>query len=235
MAAMDSAGSVPTDHWYVINGVDVTEEEPSAAVAILGNSITDGRGSGTNRQNRWPDILAERLLKNPSTRQVAVLNMGIGGNCVLKDCLGPSAISRMDRDILKQQKIRWFIIMEGVNDIGQISSGASAAQVANDLIAAYGKMIDQAHAQNVLAYGATITPIGGSFYYSEDREKARNTVNEWIRNSGRFDAVIDLDKAMRDPENPVKIIPTAHDGDFLHPNESGHKIMGEAVDLKLFE
>ena len=235
MAAMDSVGSVPTDHWYVINGLEVTAEASSAAVAILGNSITDGRGSGTNRQNRWPDILAERLLNNPSTRQVGVLNMGIGGNCVLKDCLGPSAISRMDRDILQQKKIRWFIIMEGVNDIGQIRSGASAAQVASDLIAAYGKMIDQAHAQNILAYGATITPIGGSFYYSEDREKARSTVNAWIRTSGRFDAVIDLDKAMQDPENPVKIISTAHDGDFLHPNESGHKIMGEAVDLKLFE
>lgn len=231
----DFSGSVSTDHWYIINGIDVKAPKSSGAVAILGNSITDGRGSGTNKQNRWPDILSERLLKNAGTQQVGVLNLGIGGNCVLKNCLGPSGVSRFSRDILKQQGIRWFIIAEGINDIGQIPDLATADKIAQDLIAAYKQMIVDAHAQGIKVYGATIMPFKKSFYDAEYRQTARNTVNDWIRNSGNFDAVIDFDKAMRDPNDTLTILPTAHTGDFLHPNEAGYILMGEAVDLKLFE
>jgi lysophospholipase L1-like esterase len=234
-SVIDFTGFVQTDHWYIINGIDVKAPESAAAVAILGNSITDGRGSGINRQNRWPDILAERLLKNPGTRQVAVLNLGIGGNCVLQNCLGPSALDRFERDILKQQSVRWLIILEGINDIGQTRDGDAASQVANDLIAAYKNMIHDTHAKGILVYGATLSPFGKSFYYTDYREAARNTVNEWIRSSGRFDAVIDFDKTLRNPEDTLTILPAAHSGDFLHPNESGYKMMGEAIDLKLFE
>lgn len=226
---------VRTDHWYIISGIDVKAPGSSAAVAILGNSITDGRGSGTNRQNRWPDILSERLLKDPGTMQVGVLNLGIGGNCVLKNCLGPSAIDRFERDILKQQGVKWMIILEGINDIGQTKDSIASSQVANDLIAAYGKMIDKAHARGILVYGATLLPFGKSFYYTGFREDARHAVNEWIRNSGRFDALIDFDLALRNPDDPLTILPALHSGDFLHPNEAGYKIMGEAIDLKLFE
>jgi len=231
----DFTGSILTDHWYIINGIEVKAPKSGAAVAILGNSITDGRGSGTNKQNRWPDILSERLLKNAGTQQVGVLNLGIGGNCVLKNCLGPSGISRFSRDILKQQGIRWFIIAEGINDIGQIPDLATADQIAKDLIGAYKQMIADAHAQGIKVYGATIMPFKKSFYDAEYRQTARNTVNEWIRNSGNFDEVIDFDKAMRDPNDTLTILPTAHSGDFLHPNEAGYKLMGEAMDLKLFE
>jgi lysophospholipase L1-like esterase len=234
-SAIDFSGAVKTDHWYIINGIDVKAPESAGAVAILGNSITDGRGSGTNKQNRWPDILAERLLENQGTRQVAVLNLGIGGNCVLRNCLGPSALDRFERDIIKQQRVRWAIILEGINDIGQTPDSIAASQVAKDLIAAYGQMIDDAHAKGILVYGATILPFGKSFYYTDYREAARNTVNEWIRKSCRFDAVIDFDKAMQNPEEPLTILPTAHSGDFLHPNETGYRMMGEAIDLKLFE
>jgi lysophospholipase L1-like esterase len=233
-SAIDFKGSVPTDHWYVINGIDV-KAPGSSAVAILGNSITDGRGSGTNKQNRWPDILSERLLNNAGTRQVAVLNLGIGGNCVLRNCLGASALDRFERDILKQTRVRWLIILEGVNDIGQTRSGDAASQVAKDLIAAYEKMIAAAHAKGILVYGATILPFGKSFYYTDYRETARNTVNAWIRSSGRFDAVIDFDKALRNPQDPLTILPDAQSGDFLHPNETGYKLMGEAIDLNLFQ
>ena len=232
--AIDFKGSVPTDHWYVINGIDV-KAPGSSAVAILGNSITDGRGSGTNKQNRWPDILSERLLNNAGTRQVAVLNLGIGGNCVLRNCLGASALDRFERDILKQTRVRWLIILEGVNDIGQTRSGDAASQVAKDLIAAYEKMIAAAHAKGILVYGATILPFGKSFYYTDYRETARDTVNDWIRSSGRFDAVIDFDKALRNPQDPLTILPDAQSGDFLHPNETGYKMMGEAIDLNLFQ
>jgi lysophospholipase L1-like esterase len=227
--------AVKTDHWYVINGIDVKAPKTSAAVAILGNSITDGRGSGTNKQDRWPDILAERLLKNPGTKDIAVLNMGIGGNCVLRPCLGPSGLDRFDRDIIKQHGVRWLIIMEGINDIGGTPDSASASRIAHDLIAAYEQMIDKAHAHGIRVYGATLTPIKKSFYYTDYHETARETVNNWIRNSGRFDAVIDFDKVMQNPQKPLSMIPEAQSGDYLHPNEKGYEMMGGAINLKLFE
>jgi lysophospholipase L1-like esterase len=235
ISVSDFSACVHTDHWYVINGIDVKAPESAGAAAILGNSITDGRGSGTNKQNRWPDILSERLLKNPGTRQVAVLNMGIGGNCVLRKCLGPSAVDRFDRDILKQPGVRWVIILEGINDIGQTRDSIAAFQVAEDLITAYNRMVDLAHARGIKVYGATILPFGKSFYYKDYRETARFTINNWIRSSGRFDAVIDFDRVLQNPEEPLIMLPAVHSGDFLHPNETGYKMMGEAVDLKLFE
>ncbi len=234
-ASNDFAGSVHTDHWYVLNGVDVKTVTNSAAVVVIGNSITDGRGSGTNKQNRWPDILAERLLNYPPTRHVAVLNQGIGGNCVLKACLGPSALDRFERDVINQTGVKWLIVLEGINDIGGIQTSETADSVAHNLIAAYEKMIDAAHAKGIKAFGATITPFGKSFYDKDFRQEARTIVNQWIRTSGRFDAIIDFDKLLENPEEPLTIIPNAHTGDFLHPNEYGYKMMGEYIDLKLFE
>ncbi len=230
VSAVDLPDAVTTDHWYTIDGIDVKAPPSAAAVAVLGNSITDGRGSGTNKQNRWPDELARRLQENPDTRKVAVLNQGIGGNCVLRQCLGPSALSRFQRDVLEQNGVRWLIILEGINDIGQ----AGGVTVADNLITAFQQMIDQAHAEGILVYGATLLPFGGSFYDSAEHEEARQQVNQWIRTSGNFDAVIDLDQALRDPENPLCLLPAADTGDHLHPNETGHRLMAEAVDLNLF-
>jgi len=235
VSAVDFPGAITADHWYIINGIDVVASENAAAVVVLGNSITDGRGSGTNKQNRWPDVLAKRLLKNPGTNQIAVLNAGIGGNCVLRPCLGPSALNRFDRDVIGATGVHWLIILEGINDIGGSRGTEGAAKVANDLISAYEQMIDKAHSKGILVYGATLMPFGGSFYDSPDHESARQKVNEWIRNSDRFDAVIDLDAAMRDPENPLQLLPAGDTGDHLHPNEAGHRMMGEAVNLKLFK
>ena len=155
----DFTGSVETEHWYVICGIDVQASSASSCIAILGNSITDGRGSTTNMQNRWPDLLSERLLGNPGTKNVGVLNLGIGGNCVLRDCLGPSGISRYEREILRQPGIQSVIIFEGVNDIGGVKSADAAASVASGLIDAYKIMIDSAHARGLDIYGATITPF----------------------------------------------------------------------------
>jgi lysophospholipase L1-like esterase len=231
----DFSSAVTTDHWYAINGIDIEASKSAAAVAILGNSITDGRGSGTNKQDRWPDMLAMQLLKNPATKNVGVLNMGIGGNCVLRGGLGPTAVSRFDRDILKQNGVRWLIIFEGVNDIGGSWGSEMASKVAQGLIDAYSKMIDEAHAKGIKVYGATITPINKSFYYKDFRDAARDSVNEWIRTSGRFDAVIDFDKALRDPEDITTLRSDMQSGDYLHPNEKGYEIMGGAIDLKLFE
>lgn len=233
VSLIDFTGSVTTDHWYVINGIDVKAPENMAAIAIIGNSITDGRGSETNKQNRWPDILSERLLKNPSTQHIGVLNMGIGGNCVLKNCLGPSAISRFERDILNQKAVRWAVVFEGVNDIGG-ASDSNVAQVASDLIEAYKKMIALAHVKNIKVMGGTIMPFKNHSYYTPARDQARNTVNEWIRNSGAFDGVIDFDKTMQDPLNPSTMLPSIQ-SDYLHPNAAGHRMMGESVDLELFK
>lgn len=225
--------AVTADRWYIISDIEVNSPG-AAAIIALGDSITDGRGSGTNKQNRWPDELARRLGENPLTQQIAVLNQGIGGNCVLRECLGPAALARFERDVLNQSGVRWLIIFEGINDIGQAEGEAAAAKIAEELIAAYEHMITQAHARGIRVYGATILPFGGSFYDAPERAAARQTVNAWIRTSGRFDAVIDLDAALRDPENPDRLLAAADSGDLLHPNEHGYRMIAEAIDLALF-
>lgn len=234
-ASVDFAGAAKTDHWYTINNVEVNASAKTATIAILGNSITDGRGSGTNKQDRWTDILSEKLLSNPQTRHIGVLNFGIGGNCVLWGGLGPTALNRFDRDILTQHGVKWLIIFEGINDIGGVRSAEDADKVADKLIEAYTQMINKAHAKGLKVYGATITPFAKSFYDKDFRQTVRTKVNEWIRTSGKYDAVIDFDKVMQDPQNPSALFPDLQSGDFLHPNESGYQKMGQSVDLNLFK
>ncbi|HET8653973.1 MAG TPA: SGNH/GDSL hydrolase family protein [Longimicrobiaceae bacterium] len=233
VTATDLAGAATADHWYNIAGIDVVAPR-ATAIAILGNSITDGRGSTTNGNDRWPDNLARRLQANPATRGVAVLNQGIGGNCVVRFCLGPPALARFDRDVLRPNGVRWLIVFEGVNDIGGSRGAEASARVARELIAAYRQFIGAAHAHGIAVYGATITPFGGSFYDSPEHEAARRTVNDWIRSSGAFDAVIDLDAAVRDPAHPSALLPAADSGDHLHPNQTGYRMMADAIDLGLF-
>ena len=230
----DFTGAVTTEHWYVINGIDVMAPSTASCIAILGNSITDGRGSTTDMQNRWPDLLSERLLANPATSQVGVLNLGIGGNCVLRNCLGPSGTGRYERDILDQSGVRWVIIFEGVNDIGGVRSAEAAASVAGGLIAAYGTMIESAHARGLKTYGATITPFKGNNYYNQFSEACRKEVNEWIRNSGRFDAVFDFDSVVRNPDD-IESLVSAYQNDGLHPDLDGFRKMADCIDLKMFE
>ncbi len=226
--------SATTEHWYNIEGIDVLAPGSASAIVALGNSITDGRGSGTNKQDRWTDDLANRLQENPGTKRVAVLNMGIGGNCVLKKCLGPAAVDRFNHDVLEQSGVRYLIILEGINDVGT-SWSKDSSKVAENLITAYKNMIDSAHAKGIRVYGATMTPFGGSFYDKPGHEFAWKTINDWIRNGGSFDGVIDFDKAMQDPMNPLHLIPEYDSGDHLHPNEAGYRIMANAINLKLFK
>ena len=229
VALLDAA---TTDHWYLLAGLDVRAS--GAAVVTLGNSITDGRGSTTNGNDRWPDLLARRLRADARTRTVAVLNAGIGGNRVLTGGLGPTALARFDRDVLGPSGVRWVIVLEGVNDIGSAREPGAAAAVADSLIAAYRQLIERAHARGLRVYGGTITPFGGSQYDGPEREAARQTVNRWVRTSGVFDAVIDFDAAVRDPVDSSRLRPDADTGDHLHPNQNGYRLMADAIDLGLF-
>lgn len=229
--ALSSASK--TEHWYLLSRIDVAAAPAAAALVVLGNSIADGRGSGTDRNDRWPDNLARRLRDNAATRDVSVLNAGIGGNAVVRGGLGPPALQRFERDVLDQPGVRWLIVSEGVNDIG-VSRPDSAASVARQLIAAYEDMISRAHARGLRVYGATILPFGTSFYASAEHEAARETVNAWIRTSRAFDAVLDLDAAMRDPAEPSRLRRDVDSGDHLHPNENGYRVMATAIDLTLF-
>ena len=207
----------------------------SAAVVVLGNSITDGRGSGTDRNDRWPDDLARRLQADARTARVAVLNAGIGGNCVVRGGLGPTALARLDRDVVAPAGARWLVVLEGVNDIGTARGDQAIAAIAGELIAGFQRIIAVAHAHGLRAYGATILPFGGSFYDTDPaREAARQTVNRWIRTGAAYDAVIDLDAAMRDSLAPARLRPDGDSGDHLHPNEAGYHIMADAIDLGLF-
>ncbi len=233
VSKVDFSGAVTTDHWYNINAIDVLAPSTAACVAILGNSITDGRGSTTNLQNRWTDVFSESLLKDSSTQQVGVLNLGIGGNCVLSGGLGPTGASRFDRDILNQQGVRWAIVLEGVNDIGRVSSAPSATTTANNLIAAYRQMVAKAHAKNIRIYGCTILPFNGNSYYNQFSESCRNTVNQWIRATGNYDGCIDFDRVMRNPQDTTRLVST-YQNDGLHPDAAGYKTMGESIDRQLF-
>jgi lysophospholipase L1-like esterase len=230
--ATNMDGAVKTEHWYNIEDVDVRAGDSSQAIVTLGDSITDGRGSTTDANNRWPDDLAVRLHTNSPTAQVSVVNMGIGGNGIFAG-LGPSAKSRFDRDVLNQSSVRWLIIFEGVNDIGG-AFGERAETLATNIIATYKGFIAKAHAHDVRVYGATITPFGGSFYDRGNHVAIQETVNAWIRTNHLCDAVIDFDAAVRDPAAPTKLLPAYDSGDHLHLNPTGYHAMADAIDLNLF-
>jgi lysophospholipase L1-like esterase len=229
------------DHWYQVSGIDVQTAPGAAAVVALGDSITDGHGATTNGNDRWTDVLAQRLQGSPTTRNIGVSNQGIGGNHLLTNGLGPNALARFDRDVLAPAGVRWVIVFEGVNDLGglaregEVTPAEHTARV-HQVLAAYQQMIARAHAHGLRVYGATITPYVGSDYYHPGplSEADRQAVNEWIRGAGHFDAVIDFDAVVRDPLHPARLLPSFDCGDHLHPSPAGYKAMGKAVSLELF-
>jgi len=229
------------DHWYQVLGVDVQTGPGGAAIAVIGDSITDGHGATTNGNDRWTDVLARRLQDSPSTRNIGVSNQGIGGNHLLTDGLGPNVLSRFDRDALAPAGVQWVIVFEGVNDLGGLArldevTAAEHAALVRRVVAAYQQVIARAHAHGLRVYGATITPYVGSTYYHPGpmSEADRQAVNQWIRTAGHFDALIDFDAVVRDPQHPDQLLPIYDCGDHLHPSPAGFKAMGDAVPLDLF-
>jgi lysophospholipase L1-like esterase len=229
VSAASFASPATTEHWYFIMNLNAFIATPGGTLIAFGDSITDGRGSTTNGNNRWPDDLARRLQASTTTVNVGVANEGIGGNAVFGG-LGPSGASRFDHDVVKQRNPRWVIVLEGVNDIG----ASTSQQIATDLINAYQQMINQAHQAGIRAYAVPILPFGGSTYDTADHQASRQTVNNWIRTSGRWDAVIDLDAVVRDPANRNRLLASFDSGDHLHLTPAGYQAMANAINLSLF-
>ncbi|HTQ36121.1 MAG TPA: SGNH/GDSL hydrolase family protein, partial [Steroidobacteraceae bacterium] len=225
------------EHWFVISGMDVAAAS-AAAVVILGDSIADGRGSTTNGNDRWSDALAARLAA--AKLPLAVLNLGIGGNRLLDDGLGPNALARLDRDVLAQGGARYLIVHEGINDLGTFGAAGGHTDAEHDnlvrrITGAYRQIIERAHARGLKVFGGTLTPYAGPTYHPTPRDEAdRRQINEWIRAPGHFDAVVDFDKAVRDPDHPLQFRTEYDSGDHLHPSPRGYQAMADAIPLSLF-
>ena len=225
-ASMASAQTV--DSWYYVSGMDVMATASAKGIVAIGDSITDGRGTDTNKNDRWTDVLSARLRANGATSNVAMMNQGIGATNLV-GTTGTAAVARFSRDVLGQDGVRYAIVFDGVNDIGGGQSFAA-------LKSAYDALIGAAHARGLLIYGATILPFGGNAYYTTAHESVRQQVNTYIK-SGAFDGYIDFDAALTDGGNPPKLQPAYAawaQMDGLHPGPAGYQKMGDAVDLTLF-
>ena len=236
-AAVDFPSSEVSGSRFLLNDVEIAGTAKHTIVAF-GDSITDGVGSTLDANQRWPDLLASRLQADPKLSAIGVANSGIGGNRILHDQFGPSALSRFDRDALEKPGVRWIVLMEGINDVGNSDS----AIVANDklsaqqIIGGMQTLIARTHARNIKIYGATLTPFGGAAwpYHTAAGETQRQAINTWIRQSGAFDGVVDFDMAIRDPSHPQQMRSAFDSGDHLHPNSAGYRAMAAAVDLNAF-
>jgi len=230
-ASITDAATV--ESYYFLSSIDALAPAKSAAIVTLGDSITDGARSTANADAMWPAKLAARLQATKETARFAVVNEGISGNQVLKDGAGVSALERFDRDVLSEPGVEWVMILEGINDIGAIARGGGTL-TAGDLTGAMHQMIERAHMHGIKVAGCTLTPYQGAGYYSEAGEAIRSAVNDWIRTSSAFDAVVDFEAAVRDPANPKAFRADADCGDHLHPGDAGYAAMANAVDLSIF-
>ncbi|KAJ5929801.1 hypothetical protein N7454_006751 [Penicillium verhagenii] len=247
VADSDLTGVVEeVEHWYFISGIEILAPRNTATLAIIGDSITDGRCSTTNGNDRWPDLLFSRLQAWPPTASIAMISQAAGGNRILIDGIGPNVLSRLDRDILSLRHVRYVFLFQGVNDIGTAETDEESQKlIGNRLIAGYKQIATRVHACGIRIFAGTITPFGrregeenldaeteGFTWYSHpEREVTRRRVNEWIRNSGTFDRVIDFDQVLRD-DNQASVLAERFDsGDRLHPNLEAFHALSEAFSL----
>ncbi len=232
-AARTFAGSVTTQQGqgsWVISSMEVRAARTAGAVAILGNSITDGYGVTNDAFTRWTDALTTRLLAHESTRHVGVLNGGIGAGAMLAGGVSTPGLQRYKRDLFDHAGVKWIIIALGVNDIG--NAGCSVT-TSDNMIKAYTEIADSARARGIKVYGATITPFNGNNYYSVNSDGCRQRINAWVRSTPKYDAVIDFDRIIRNPNDTTRILP-AYNNDGLHPNIAGYAHMGNSIDTALF-
>jgi lysophospholipase L1-like esterase len=226
------------DAWFWLAGVEVLVPKQTGAVAILGDSVTDGSRSTPDTNSRWPDHLAHRLIAVHGNHGVGVLNLGAAGNRLLNEIIGPNALARYDRDVLTQTGVTHVIVALGNNDILFVFSPADEVSV-DQMIAGHRQLIRRARARGLKVYGTTLTPFGGFPLASSVKESKRQAVNQWIRTSGEYDAVIDFDAALRDPADPTRLRADAANnydsGDHLHPSDAGYQAMANAIDIALFK
>jgi lysophospholipase L1-like esterase len=228
-----------TDDWYLVSGVDVLAAAETGAVVALGDSLTDANISTIDAFCRWPDQLSRRLQARRGGRPLAVMNQGLGGNRILHDIRGDSGLRRFDRDVLAQPGVTHVIVMLGTNDLRNRWAKPEEEVTAEEMIAGLKQMAIRARSSGIKIFGATLTGFENETYlpgaWTPAREAARQAVNAWIRDRGAFDAVVDFDRALRDPEHPTRMLPAYDCGDHLHPSDLGYNRMGDAIDLALFE
>lgn len=213
-------------HWYFVSAVHASVPSTTSGMIIIGDSITDGRGSDDNKNNRWPDLLLARLQTTNHTN-IAIGNQAAGGNAVLSGGLGPTALSRYKRDALEQPGVKYVMIFEGVNDLG---GGASASALTN----AYKQITADAKKAGFVTIGGTITPFGGNSYFTAAHDQARTQVNDFTKTKGNFDFVVDFAGAIEDKADPTKMDSRYNGGDGLHPNVVGYQTMADAFPLNVF-
>ncbi|MEZ5666145.1 MAG: SGNH/GDSL hydrolase family protein [Alphaproteobacteria bacterium] len=241
-ADADIAPDATTESRLFLSRIIVNAPDNPRTIVTFGDSITDGDGSSTDQNNRWPDVLAERLNAAGDTR-TSVVNEGISGERVLSDRMGINALARFEEAVLTHPHVETVVFMMGINDIGwpdMVLDPTAAEPTAADVIAGYRQLIARAHDHGIRIVGATLTPFNNAFgggplegYYNADKEAIRLEVNDWIRNGGGFDGVIDFDAVVQNPADPNRILPEFNKGDDLHPNDAGYEAMGNAVDLAL--
>jgi lysophospholipase L1-like esterase len=230
-----------TDEWFFVSGVDVLASHETGGVVALGDSLTDANISTHDAYCRWPDQLARRLIARAQQggRPLAVMNQGLGGNRILHDLRGDSGLRRFDRDVLAQPGVTHAIVMLGTNDLRNRNAKPDEEVTAAQMIAGLHQMAVRAQARGIKLFGATLTPFGNETYmpgaWNPVREEHRGAFNQWIRESGALDGVVDFDKALRDPAHPTQMLPIYDCGDGLHPSDLGYCTMGDAIDLALFD
>ncbi|MEV4575108.1 SGNH/GDSL hydrolase family protein [Nonomuraea jabiensis] len=231
----------------LISGVDLLSDAPAKAVVVVGDSRTDGAGSTPDTNHSWPELLAARLAKQGGVATGYVSNQGISGNRMLNDGIGAAALARFDRDVLATPGLGYVVLSLGGNDIGIsfaprddglmadfLKRFPGAPVTADDVIAGHRQLVARAHERGVKVYATTIAPFEGTEIYTPEGESARQTVNEWIRTGGAFDAVLDFDAVWRDPDRPSRIREGFHAGDHLHGSDAGYQALADSIDLSLF-
>jgi lysophospholipase L1-like esterase len=227
-----------TDKWFFLCGVDVLAPSDALGVVALGDSLTDGNISTIDAFCRWPDQLARRLVARAG-RPAGVMNNGLGGNRILHDIRGDSGLRRFDRDVLAQPGVTHVIVMLGTNDLRNRWAKPEEEVNADQMIAGLKQLALRAHTRGIKIFGATLLGFENETFlpgaWTPERERTRQAVNEWIRTGGAFDAVVDFDRALCDPEHPIRMLPVYDCGDHLHPSDLGYNKMGDAIDLSLFD